>query len=47
MLPGTPPSDPADRIIASTAREFGLIVVRRDAVLPKYACEGHLKALPC
>ena len=47
FLPGTPPADPADRIIASTAREYGLTVVTRDAGLLKYAGEGHLKALPC
>ena len=47
FLPGTPPADPADRIIASTAREYGLTVVTRDARLLKYAGEGHLKALPC
>ena len=47
FLPGTPPADPADRIIASTAREYGLTVITRDAALLKYAGEGHLKALPC
>ena len=47
FLPGTPPADPADRIIAATAREYGFTVVTRDAKLLSYAGEGHLKALPC
>ena len=46
-VPGTPPADPADRIIAATAREYGFTVVTRDAKLLSYAGEGHLKALPC
>jgi PIN domain nuclease of toxin-antitoxin system len=46
-LPGTPPRDPADRIIAATAREFGYQVVTRDRLLLDYADAGHLQALPC
>jgi PIN domain nuclease of toxin-antitoxin system len=47
FLPGTPPRDPADRIIAATAREQGLRLVTRDKVLLDYATAGHLDALAC
>jgi PIN domain nuclease of toxin-antitoxin system len=47
FLPGTPPNDPADRIIAATAREYGYTLVTRDRPLLAYAEEGHLKALAC
>jgi PIN domain nuclease of toxin-antitoxin system len=47
LLPGTPPRDPADRIIAATAREFGFTVMTRDAALLDYAKQGYLSALPC
>ncbi len=47
FLPGTPPSDPADRIFAATAREYGYVLVTRDRPLLDYAEEGHLKALEC
>ncbi len=46
-LPGTPPTDPADRIIAATARVHGHIVVTRDRELLAYAQEGHIRALAC
>ncbi|RVT86698.1 type II toxin-antitoxin system VapC family toxin [Rhodobacteraceae bacterium CCMM004] len=46
-LPGTPPNDPADRIILATARELGLTVVTRDARILDYADAGHVRALPC
>ena len=46
-LPGTPPNDPADRILAATAREFGYTLVTRDRPLLDYAEQGHLKALAC
>jgi PIN domain nuclease of toxin-antitoxin system len=46
-LPGTPPSDPTDRIVAATARLQGYIVVTRDRKLLDYAREGHLRALAC
>jgi len=44
VLPGTPPADPADRIIAATARLHGYIVVTRDHKLLAYALEGHVRA---
>ncbi len=46
-LPGTPPPDPADRIIAATARAHSHIVITRDRKLLAYAKEGHLRALAC
>jgi PIN domain nuclease of toxin-antitoxin system len=46
-LPGTPPSDPADRIFAASAREYGYTLVTRDQPLLAYAERGHLKALVC
>ena len=46
-LPGLPPKDPADRILAATAREFGLTLVTRDQRLLDYANEGHLRAVAC
>jgi PIN domain nuclease of toxin-antitoxin system len=47
FLPGTPPRDLADRIIAATAREHGYTVMTRDAALLAYAREGHLSAVEC
>ena len=47
LLPGSPPRDPADRIIAATAREFSFTVMTRDRVLLGYAKEGHLSAIEC
>ena len=47
FLPGAPPSDPADRILAATAREYGYTLVTRDRPLLDYAEQGHLKALTC
>jgi PIN domain nuclease of toxin-antitoxin system len=46
-LPGTPPSDPADRIIAATARICGYVVITRDRELLKYARQGHLRVVAC
>jgi PIN domain nuclease of toxin-antitoxin system len=46
-LPGTPPSDPADRIIAATARVHGHVVISRDRKLLTYAHEGHIRAKAC
>jgi PIN domain nuclease of toxin-antitoxin system len=46
-LPGTPPGDPADRIIIATAREHDLIIVTRDAAILAYAEAGHVRAVPC
>ena len=46
-LPGTPPSDPADRIIAATARVHGHVVITRDRKLLAYAKEGHIRVKVC
>lgn len=47
FLPGNFHKDPADRIIAATAREYGFTVMTRDRALLDYAREGHLSALEC
>ncbi len=46
-LPGSPPSDPADRILAATARFFGYRVITRDSKLLAYAAQGHILATAC
>jgi PIN domain nuclease of toxin-antitoxin system len=46
-LPGRPPKDPADRIIAATSREYGSPVVTRDGELIPYARAGHIEAVAC
>ncbi len=47
MLPGMLNSDPADRIIAATAREYGYTVMTRDAALLDYGRQGYLSVLEC
>ncbi len=47
FLPGAHPNDPADRIIAATAREYGYRVVTRDRRLLAYAESGYCRALAC
>lgn len=47
FLPGWPPRDPADRILAATAREYGYRLVTRDRPLLDYAEQGHIQALAC
>ncbi len=44
-LPGDLHGDPADRIIAATARREGAILVTRDRALLGYAAQGHLRAI--
>jgi PIN domain nuclease of toxin-antitoxin system len=46
-LPSFPTDDPADRIIAATAREYDLTVVTRDRALRAYAKQGYLNVLEC
>ena len=46
-LPGTPPTNPALRIVAATAREFGCRIVTRSRSLLAYAQAGHADAIPC
>jgi PIN domain nuclease of toxin-antitoxin system len=47
FLPGSFLRDPADRIIAATAREYGYTVMTRDKALLDYGGEGHLSVLEC
>jgi PIN domain nuclease of toxin-antitoxin system len=47
FLPGRPPRDPADRILAATAREFDFTLVTRDRPLLDYAEQGYMRALAC
>jgi PIN domain nuclease of toxin-antitoxin system len=47
FLPGKPPREPSDRIIAATAREYGFILMTRDRELLDYADQGHIGAEPC
>jgi PIN domain nuclease of toxin-antitoxin system len=47
FLPGKPPRDPADRIIAATARDHGCTLLTRDRVLLDYAKQGHIRVLAC
>lgn len=46
-LPGKPPSDPADQIIAATARFYGFRLITRDGKLLDYAQQGHILAMKC
>lgn len=45
-LPGEIHADPADRIIAATARHLGAALVTADGLLLDYAAAGHLRVLP-
>jgi PIN domain nuclease of toxin-antitoxin system len=47
FLPGKPPRDPADRIIAATARDYGCTLVTRDRLLLDYGEQGHVRVLAC
>ncbi|HEX3675505.1 MAG TPA: PIN domain-containing protein [Rhizomicrobium sp.] len=47
FLPGSPPREPSDRIVAATAREYGLTVMTRDRELIEFAKQGHLRVEPC
>jgi PIN domain nuclease of toxin-antitoxin system len=47
FLPGEPPRDPTDRIIAATAREYGYTLMTRDRLLLEYAEQGHIQAVCC
>jgi PIN domain nuclease of toxin-antitoxin system len=46
-LPGSPPDDPADRIIIATARERDMIVVTRDRRILDYSRAGHVRSMVC
>jgi len=47
FLPGTPPRDPADRIILATARDLGAALITRDRLLLKYGEDGQVSTIPC
>lgn len=46
-LPGKPPNDPTDRIIAATARELGATLITRDRALLAYGAQGHVAVVEC
>ncbi len=46
-LPQFPYGDPADRIIAATAREYGFTVMTRDRPLLDYGRQGYLSVIEC
>jgi len=47
FLPGGRLRDPADRIIAATARAFGYRLMTRDRPLLDFAADGHAQAIAC
>ena len=47
LLPEFKYGDPADRIIAATAREFGFTVMTRDRPLLEYGAQGYLSVIEC
>ena len=47
FLPGSPPRDPADRIIAATARAYDHAVITRNGELSDYANAGHIDLIAC
>lgn len=47
QLPGPPLRDPADRIIAATARAYGYRLMTRDRPLLDFAASGHVEAIGC
>jgi PIN domain nuclease of toxin-antitoxin system len=47
FLPGTPPRDPADRIILATARDLGATLITRDRLLLKYGEDGQVSTVAC
>jgi len=47
FLPGTPPRDPTDRILAATARDYGATLMTRDRTLLDYGEQGHVRIIAC
>jgi PIN domain nuclease of toxin-antitoxin system len=47
FLPGGRLRDPADRILAATARAHGYRLMTRDRPLLEFAAEGHMQAVAC
>ena len=46
-LPGKPPRDPTDCILAATARELGATLITRDRALLDYGAQGHIATVAC
>jgi PIN domain nuclease of toxin-antitoxin system len=46
-LPGKPPKDATDRIMAATARELGATLITRDRALLDYGAQGYVAVLEC
>lgn len=46
-LPGPPLRDPADRIVAATARAMRYRLMTRDRPLLDFAAAGHVEAIGC
>lgn len=47
FLPGEMLRDPADRIIAATARAYGYRILTRDQLILGFAAQGHAQAIAC
>jgi PIN domain nuclease of toxin-antitoxin system len=47
FLPGKPPRDPVDRILAATARDYGATLITRDRALLDYGEQGHVRVVAC
>jgi PIN domain nuclease of toxin-antitoxin system len=47
FLPGTPPKDPADRILLATARDLAATLVTRDREILAYGERGNVSVLAC
>ncbi len=45
MLSGSPPADPADRMLIATARRRGLTLVTADRQILEYAERGHMQVI--
>jgi len=46
-LPGSPPGDPADRIIIATAREASMVLMTRDKDILAYSRAGYVRTMVC
>lgn len=46
-LPGSPPGDPADRIIIATARETRMVLMTRDKAILAYSRAGYVQTMAC
>lgn len=47
FLPQSRLRDPADRVIAATARALGYRIMTRDRPMLEYAVAGHVQAIAC